>query len=210
MNPKLLIWLNFYNNQLGLSVEYFKEKTSVTDEQLNTAVEEIDLPNIAQFFDGTDLYVRKLQLNPAEQNDVRAQVSRDGTQAGMIVALNYWRSRHPVEATFRALLLMLISLDKGEVAKQVCIYLSDKCEQYLLLLFNNCTNKLSNLPLSIFEKVVPYRRPRGYDSGSLPSFAMISSVEIVVVHIPNTEAIPDHNCYALLMYHCQQNPRFLT
>ena len=51
-----------------------------------------------------------------------------GCQAGMKIALKYWRNRNPVEATFRALLLILLSLLKGDVAVRVCKYLSDKCE----------------------------------------------------------------------------------
>ena len=106
-----------------------REETKVTDEQLDTAVEEADLPELAACFDNTEDYVEKLQLSPGQQTDVlRTQTSLNSTQAGMKVALKYWRNRNPVEATFRALLLILLSLLKGDVAVQVCKYLSDKCE----------------------------------------------------------------------------------
>ena len=113
----------------GLSIESLKENTKVTDEQLDTAVEEADLPELAACFDNTEDYVEKLQLSPGQQTDVRTQTFMNGTQTGMKVALKYWRNRNPVEATFRALLLILLSLLKGDVAVQVCKYLSDKCER---------------------------------------------------------------------------------
>ena len=110
-------------------MENLREETKVTDEQLDTAVEEADLPELAACFDNTEDYVEKLQLSPGQQTDVRTQTFMNSTQAGMKVALKHWRNRNPVEATFRALLLILLSLFKGDVAVQVCKYLSDKCEQ---------------------------------------------------------------------------------
>ena len=112
----------------GITFEDLKDNTKVTDEQLDTAVEEADLPELAACFDNTEDYVEKLQLSPGQQTDVRTQTFMNGTQAGMKVALKYWRNRNPVEATFRALLLILLSLLKGDVAVRVCIYLSDKCK----------------------------------------------------------------------------------
>ena len=91
-------------------------------------MQETDLPELAACFDNTDDYVEKLELTPGQQTDVRTQAFVNGTQAGMKVALKYWRSRQPVEATFRALLLILLSLLKGDIAVRVCKYLSDKCE----------------------------------------------------------------------------------
>ena len=63
-----------------------------------------------------------------------------GTQAGMGLALKYWRNRNPVEATFRALLLILLSLGKADVATQVC-----KCE------FVDITSFISVLSLTILR-----------------------------------------------------------
>ena len=112
----------------GLSIEDLRDNSKVTDEQLDTAVEEADLPELAACFDNTEHYVEKLQLSPGQRSDVRTQMFMNGTQAGMKVALKHWRDRNPMEATFRALLLILLSLLKGDVALRVCIYLSDKCE----------------------------------------------------------------------------------
>ena len=111
-----------------MSVEDLKKNTEVTDEMLDKAVEEADIPELAACFDNTEDYVEKLQLTPGQQTDAKTKALHNSTQAGMKVALKYWRNRNPVEATFRALLLILLSLLKGDIAVQVCEYLFDKCE----------------------------------------------------------------------------------
>ena len=114
-----------------LSIDLLKRETQITDEWLDQRLEEADLPEVAACFDKAEDYVEKLGLTPGQQTDVsevKAKTLLNRTQAGMKVALKYWRNRNPVEATFRALLLILLSLLKGDVAVRVCKYLSDKCE----------------------------------------------------------------------------------
>ncbi len=107
-------------------------KMKLTDEQLNTAIKEPDLPELAAFFDNVhNGYLERLELLPGEQTDVRTRAYVDGTLAGMLLALKLWRLTKGLEATFRALLLILLSLLKENVAVQVCKYLSDKCESQL-------------------------------------------------------------------------------
>ena len=101
-------------------------------------MEEADLPELAACFDNTEDYVEKLRLTPGQQTDVsevKAKTLLNRTQAGMKVALKYWRNRNPVEATFKTLLLILLSLLKGDVAVRVCKYLANRCEY---LLFAKC------------------------------------------------------------------------
>ena len=113
----------------GLSIEVLKKKTKVTDEQIDAQLEEADLPELSRCFDNTEDYVEKLELSPGEQTDVtRIQTILNSTQAGMKIALKCWKSKNPLGATFRALLLILLSLLKGDVAIRVCQYLSHKCE----------------------------------------------------------------------------------
>ena len=122
---------------LGLSLELLKTETNVSDHQLDGRVEEADLPELAACFDNTEDYVEKLQLTTGQQTDVsevKAKTLLNRTQAGMKVALKYWRNRNPVEATFKTLLFILLSLLKGDVAVRVCKYLANKCE-YLLCVF---------------------------------------------------------------------------
>ena len=111
---------------IGLSIEHLKKEVEVTDDQLDLRVEEADLPEVAAYFDNTNDYVDKLGLTAGEQTDVRTQSFVNGTQAGMKVALKHWRNSNPINSTFRALLLILLSLLKGDIAVRVCKYLSDK------------------------------------------------------------------------------------
>ena len=98
----------------------------MTDELLDMTVESIELLDLAACFDNTEDYVDKLQLNPGQQTDVRFQASVNGTQAGMKLALKYWRERNPYEATYRALVQILLSMKKGDVAVRVCKYLFNR------------------------------------------------------------------------------------
>ena len=103
---------------------------NISDEQLNARVEDPDLPSLAAFFDNTEDYIEKLALSPGQQTDVRTQAFVNGTQVGVKVALKHWKNGSPLKATFKALLLILLSLLKGEVAVQVCKYLSHKCKLF--------------------------------------------------------------------------------
>ena len=107
----------------GLSIDDLKRVEGVTDLQLDEELQEFDLPQLADYFDNTEDYVVNLGLTPGQQTDVRTQTLVNGTQIGMTLALRYWRNRNPGGGTFRALLLILLSLRKADVAFQVC-----KCE----------------------------------------------------------------------------------
>ncbi len=120
-----------------LTIENLKTEMKLSDEQLNTAIKEPDLPEVSACFDNTDDYLEKLELSPGQKTDVsevKAKTRLNRTQAGMKLALEYWLNKNQLDlqATFRALLLILLSLLKGDVAVQVCKYLSDKCESKLL------------------------------------------------------------------------------
>ncbi|XP_064390954.1 NACHT, LRR and PYD domains-containing protein 3-like [Halichondria panicea] len=112
-----------------LTIDDLKTELKLTDEQLNTAIKEPDLPELAACFDNTDDYLEKLELSPGQKTDVsevKAKTRLNRTQAGMKLALEYWQNKNQLQATFQALLLIILSLLKGDVAVQVCKYLSDK------------------------------------------------------------------------------------
>ncbi len=113
----------------GLTIEALKRETNITDEQLDTRVEELDLPKLSSYFDNTNDYVEILGLSPGQQTDVieeKARTALNRTHAGIKLALKYWLNRVLSEGTFRALLLIILSLDKGDVAIKVAQYLSAK------------------------------------------------------------------------------------
>ncbi len=53
-----------------LTVEELKRGMELTDQQLDTQVEERDLPEVSACFDNTDDYLEKLELSPGQQTDV--------------------------------------------------------------------------------------------------------------------------------------------
>ncbi len=46
-----------------LTIDDLKTEMKLTDEQLNTAIQEPDLPELAACFDNTDDYLEKLELS---------------------------------------------------------------------------------------------------------------------------------------------------
>ncbi len=54
-----------------LTIDDLKTEMKLTDEQLNTAIKEPDLPELAACFDNTDDYLEKLELSPGQKTDVR-------------------------------------------------------------------------------------------------------------------------------------------
>ncbi|XP_064397673.1 uncharacterized protein LOC135344400 isoform X4 [Halichondria panicea] len=110
-----------------LTMETLKKETKFTDEQLDTRVEKTDLPQLSSYFDNIyDGYLEKLGLSSGQQTDVRSHAFVHGSQGGMLLALTYWLDRVVAEGTFRALLLILLSLGKEDVAIKVAQYLSAK------------------------------------------------------------------------------------
>ena len=101
----------------------------ITDELLNLRIQESDLYELAACFDNTDDYVEKLGLSDAQQTDVKEEKAKaviNHTLAGMKLALKYWLLKIHLEATFRYLLFLILSMDKGNVAVKVCEFLRNK------------------------------------------------------------------------------------
>ncbi len=65
-----------------------------------------------------------MNLSLGEQTDVREK-AKEGTLAGMTLALKLWLNNQ-LRESFRALIVILLSLDKRSVAAQVFKYLSKK------------------------------------------------------------------------------------
>ena len=130
-----LLWLIF----LVLTVPKLMETENITEKQMDTPVEEDDLPWIAQLLDNTDEYVEPLGLTSGEQNDVQdivARASTNQTQRGVKLTLKYWQNKNPKEATYRKLLNILLKLKKGSIAIKLCKYMASKCELKFLLFYS--------------------------------------------------------------------------
>ena len=113
----------------GLTLSALKKNTGVSDTQLDTEVVEHNLYNLAACFDNVDTYILKLGLLPGQQTDIKDLAFRWSTQLAMTEALKLWRAINPLDATFRALLIILLDLKRGDVAVSVCQYIADRVPQ---------------------------------------------------------------------------------
>ena len=98
----------------------------MTSNQLDREIIEHDLHSLAGCFDNYKDYLTKLRLTEAEQADVRREeFLEDSRQSAVRKALSLWRKSDPYAATFRALLEVVLSLSKHQVAEDICKYISD-------------------------------------------------------------------------------------
>ncbi|XP_064384149.1 uncharacterized protein LOC135333169 [Halichondria panicea] len=100
-----------------VTLQELVEQYNLTDEQLNSEIDDPDTPKLALFFDDVELYSSAMGLAIAEQADVNQ--SR-GTQAAMMKCLQIWKQHNPSQATYRALLDIALRLGKGDTAHQIC------------------------------------------------------------------------------------------
>ncbi len=91
-------------------------KYQITTFQVDCEIQQKDIPYLALHFDNVNLYVDVMELTPGEQMDVNRA---DTNQLAMIKCLKLWKGKNPAQATFRALLEMLVKLKKEEIASQV-------------------------------------------------------------------------------------------
>ncbi len=105
------------------SVHELMVKHGVTDEQLDREIEQDDLAPVAMHFDNVELYLNPLKLTGNEKADVKRDAFVKGNQVAVITCLSIWRGYEPSEATFRALIRILLDLRKEEIATKICQYL---------------------------------------------------------------------------------------
>ncbi len=108
-------------NQVAL--QELMKRYNLTDEQLNREIVDSDTPVMALNFDDVEMYSIAMGLAIAEQADVKE--SR-GNQAAMLKCLQVWKERDPFQATYRALLDIVLRLGKGETADKICQQLSQR------------------------------------------------------------------------------------
>ncbi len=101
---------------------------NLTDKQLNSEIEDSDTPKLALCFDNVELYSSLMGLAIAEQADVNE--SRR-TQAAMMKCLQIWKDRNPFQATYRALLDIVLGLEKGYTADKICQQLTQRRYMYM-------------------------------------------------------------------------------
>ncbi len=96
------------------------DKYQITTSQVDSEIQQKDIPYLALQFGDVNLYVEMMGLTPGGQTDVNGA---DTNQLAMIKCLKLWTRKNPAQATFRALLEMLVKLKKKEIAMKICQYL---------------------------------------------------------------------------------------
>ncbi len=114
------------------------KRYSLTDEQLNSKIENSDTPKLALCFDDVELYSSSMRLPPAEQADVNMLYHREGTQTAMMKYLKVWKQHNSSRATYRALLDIVLGLEKGDTAHQICQQLTPR--KYMYMIYVSCDN----------------------------------------------------------------------
>ncbi len=115
------IYVFFSYTALGSSVlQGLMDKYQLSTAQVDREVQQKDVPYLAASFDNVELYVDAMELSSGEQSDVRKMESN---HVAMIKCLNIWKRKKLSQATFRALLDMLVNLRKITITDQVCQYL---------------------------------------------------------------------------------------
>ena len=144
------VLFNFHTvgSSVSTALQQLMDTCPLTTAQVNREVQQEDVSYLAPCFDNVELYVDAMKLTPGEQSDVQLKKSN---HLAMIECLKIWRGKQRSQATFRALLEMLVKLRKGEIADLVCQYLKVSVCVYPLIIIVS-----PNLRLMHEGKLCPY------------------------------------------------------
>ncbi len=109
------------HSQLNIDIDTLKQKTGVTDTQLDQRIEQENLLSLASLLGSYEKFVRKpgFDLTNADIADLKKIAFMNGNQLAMCEALRKWENVI-CDFTYRSLLEILISLREGALADQVC------------------------------------------------------------------------------------------
>ncbi|XP_064387520.1 uncharacterized protein LOC135335853 isoform X4 [Halichondria panicea] len=96
------------------------KRHSLTDEQLNSEIKDSDTPKLALYFANVELYSSAMGLAITEQTDVTESCRKYGTQIAMMKCLQIWKQHNPSQATYRALLDIVLGLWQVDIAHEIC------------------------------------------------------------------------------------------
>ena len=106
-----------------VTIEELKDRTNVTDSQLDTEIEERGMILLAAHFKvKIETLSVQLELTPADQQDVEDVAFLSGTQTAVDKALRLWRKANPGAATYRALveIVLRMGVNGTAIAEEVC------------------------------------------------------------------------------------------
>ena len=95
---------------------------------MEAEIAESDLPLLAEYFDVVRPCADVMKLSRAEICDILREMSANGTQDAMRLCLQLWRRRNPSIATFKALLEIVMTLKRRDIADDIVKYfLTTRC-----------------------------------------------------------------------------------
>ncbi len=103
---------------------YFPGTEGTSKNPTNREITQDDVAELAGFFDDVELYIDFCGLTTGEQTTVNEKKHSSGNHVAMIKCLTIWRTKNPKAATFQALLNFALRLGKGEIAGQICQYIT--------------------------------------------------------------------------------------
>ncbi len=103
-----------------VTVEELKERTKVTDSQLDEQIDQKDIFKLSNHFGNVDDYMIYLELTPSQQRCVK---DLRNTQSAVAEALMLWRKRNPSAATYRALIKIVLNANDSQLAISLCHHL---------------------------------------------------------------------------------------
>ncbi len=108
-------------SQLNIDIDTLKQKTGVTDTQLDQRIEQEKLLSLASVLGSYQKFVNSpgFDLTNADIADLKDCASKHGNQQATYTALRKWENVI-CDFTYRSLLEILISLCEGALADQVC------------------------------------------------------------------------------------------
>ncbi len=130
-------WQYYYTPCLGTAgvgragLQELMDKYHINTVQLDREIPDNEIPFIAAYFDGVELYAKAMGLSAADQTTVKTILLQYDAQTAIMKCLSIWKQRCAFKATYRALLELLLRLNRTKVAAQVCQYFA----QYVSTLF---------------------------------------------------------------------------
>ena len=116
----------------GLKIEELKERTKVTDSQLDEQIGQKDMLKLSAYFSNVQDYMTYLELTPSQQRDIKDLVFRKNTQSAMAEALRLWGKPNPPAATYRALIKIVLKANEGQLAIDIFQHLRNITASFII------------------------------------------------------------------------------
>ena len=115
-----------------MTIEELKDRTNVTDSQLDSEIEERDMILLAPYFKDVETLSHQLRICPADQHNAKFASVLFDVQTGIDKALKLWRKANPGAGTYRALveIVLRMGVNGAAIAEEVCKFSALKCEHH--------------------------------------------------------------------------------